>query len=195
MFHGQRWHSVFTNWASQHECWLICLQMCNTNYIKFQVNTEWLTNTTLINAETKSLVLIMKVRGTMKCEWLNNAQLNNKCEDRNTTDIEFVVLYAGHILHQGYIPAKHRTNWKKKIPFNTVYFLRVRRLRPSSYTVYDNHSVSRSSFPIHSHVVKITSVCVLAKPTCTCTKWFNTIISLWQILKNRMSLHLNQKIA
>jgi len=114
MFHGQRWHSVFTNWASQHECWLICLQMCNTNYIKFQVNTEWLTNTTLINAETKSLVLIMKVRGTMKCEWLNNAQLNNKCEDRNTTDIEFVVLYAGHILHQGYIPAKHRTNWKKK---------------------------------------------------------------------------------
>jgi len=113
IFYDQRWHSVFTNWASQHECWLLCLQLCNTNSIKFQVNTEWVTNTTLINAETESLVLIMKVRGTMKCEWLYNGQLNNKCEERNTADIEFLLLQAGLILHQGYIPAKHCAKWTK----------------------------------------------------------------------------------
>jgi hypothetical protein len=87
--------------------------LCNTDSIKFQVNTEWLTNIALINAEIKSSVLITKVRGTMKCDWLNNGQLNNKCEDRNTTDIEFVVWHTGLILHQGYIPAKHHANWKK----------------------------------------------------------------------------------
>ena len=113
MFYGQRWHSVFTNWVSQHECWLIFLQLCNINSIKFQVNTEWVTNTTILNAEIESLVLIMKVRGTIKHEWLYNGQLNKKCEDRNTADIEFVVLQAGLILHQGYIPAKHRANWTK----------------------------------------------------------------------------------
>jgi hypothetical protein len=113
MFYGERWHSVFTNLASQHECWLICLQLCNTDSIKFQFNTEWLTNTTFINAETESLVLIMKVRGTMKCEWLYNGQLNNKCEERNTADIEFVVLQAGLILHQAYIPSEQHANSTK----------------------------------------------------------------------------------
>jgi len=113
MFYGQRWNSVYTNWASQHECWLVCLQLCNTDSIKLQVTTEWITSTTFINAETESLVLIMNVTGTMKCEWLYDGQLNNKCEERNIADIEFVVLQAGLTLHLGYIPAKQHANWTK----------------------------------------------------------------------------------
>ena len=87
----------------------------------------------------------------------------------------------------------HKLN--RIIPFKTVYFLGVRELTTLSYTVYYSHSVRRRSFPIHFNIIKIISLSEPAKPTCTCTKWFNIIIMLWQILTNRMSLGLNQKHA
>jgi hypothetical protein len=59
--------------------------------------------------------------------------------------------------------------------------------------LFSNHSLSRSNFPSCFNVIKIISLHELAKPNCTCTKWFIIIIIiLWQILINRKNICLNQ---
>lgn len=92
-------------------------------------------------------------------------------------------------------------SWKISCKFNTVFPFKAvcsqafRGLTASSCIVYDSHSVSRSIFPSYIHVTKIICFREPTKPACTCTKWFDIIITLWQILINRTSLGLNQKHA
>jgi len=73
---------------------------------------------------------------------------------------------------------KNNVQINTKFPIKTVYFLGVRGLTASSYIMYDNHRVSKSSFTSHFNVLKIISLQESTKTTCTCNKWFNIIITL-----------------
>lgn len=104
------------------------------------------------------------------------------CAQSKEQDTLKIRLQTSLVSRQEHVPEKHCTNLnqtnKIQNSHSKHYFLGVRGMKTSSYTVYDSHSVSRSSFPSHFNVLKNVPIQEPAKPTCTCSKCFNKIITL-----------------